>query len=80
MNLGKFECIFRSYGVPVSLQNRNKIVSIYGTNAGCNFKDIPRKRESKEGTLRELIFVGTNFRGTYLRVFWPFPRNIQNMA
>ena len=51
MNLGKFECIFRSYGIPVSLQNRNKIVSIYGTNAGCNFKDIPRKRESKEGIL-----------------------------
>ena len=23
MNLVKFECIFRAYGVPVSLQNRN---------------------------------------------------------
>ena len=25
MNLVKFECIFRTYGVPVSLRNRNKL-------------------------------------------------------
>ena len=31
------------------------------------------RKAFNNNTLRELIFVGTNSRGTYFRVFWPFP-------